>query len=251
MIGGVCASIADYFGVDVLLVRVAAVVLALSGGAGLAGYLALWVLTPSDDRPPPLGSDQPMFAGPRSRRTLRIAAAAVLVVVALSLLATVKAVLFPVLAVVVVLGALVVGGRWWKGLLAGALLVVALIVAAVVAGPHLGSRTVAVTRAGDIGAAYGAPTGTVRVDLRGLVLDRDRRTAVWVGSGDVEVNVPNGLPVHVEARTGAGSVSVFDRTASGPGASVISDAGPTTPGQPRLEIDAIAGSGRVTVRSLG
>lgn len=252
MIGGVCASVADYFGVDVLLVRVSAVVLALSGGAGVAGYLALWVLTPSSDRPAPADREQPLFAsGPRSRRALRLVAAAVLAVVAISLLATVKAVLFPVVAVLALIAALVVGGRWWRGLLVTVLFLVALLIGAVVAGPHLGSRTVAVTRAGDIGSAYGAPTGTVRMDLRGLVLDRDRRTAIWVGSGDVEVDVPAALPVHVEARAGAGRVSVFARTAAGPGASVISDAGPSTPGQPRLEIDAVAGSGRVVVRSVG
>src|SRR3954469_22111830 len=47
MIGGVCASLAEHFGVDVLLVRVLAVVLAVSGGAGVAAYLAFWLLTPS------------------------------------------------------------------------------------------------------------------------------------------------------------------------------------------------------------
>jgi phage shock protein PspC (stress-responsive transcriptional regulator) len=251
MVGGVCASVADYFGVDVLLVRVAAVVLALSGGAGVAGYLALWALTPSSDRPAPADREQPLFAtGTRSRRTVRVVAAVVLVVVAVSLLATLKAVLFPLVAVVALIAALVAGGRWWRGLLAAVMVLVALLTAAVVAGPHLGSRTVAVTRAGDIGSAYGAPTGKVHVDLRGLVLDRDRQTAIWVGSGDVEVDVPAGLPVHVEARTGAGRVTVFDRTAAGPGASVISDSGPATPGQPRLEIDATAGSGKVLVRSV-
>src|ERR1700712_5703899 len=131
MVGGVCASVADYFGVDVLLVRVAAVVLALSGGAGVAGYLALWALTPSSDRPAPADREQPLFAtGTRSRRTLRVVAAAVLVVVAVSLLATLKAVLFPLVAVVALIAALVVGGRWWRGLLAVVLVLVALLSAA-------------------------------------------------------------------------------------------------------------------------
>ena len=49
MLAGVCAGAADYFGVDVTLVRVLAVVLCLiTGGAGVLAYLAAWVIIPGE-----------------------------------------------------------------------------------------------------------------------------------------------------------------------------------------------------------
>ena len=44
--GGVCAGIAGRYGVDPLLVRAAAVILAFAGGVGITVYLALWLLLP-------------------------------------------------------------------------------------------------------------------------------------------------------------------------------------------------------------
>jgi phage shock protein PspC (stress-responsive transcriptional regulator) len=48
MLAGVAIGIADYLGVDVLIVRIALAVLALVGGAGLPIYLAGWLLIPEE-----------------------------------------------------------------------------------------------------------------------------------------------------------------------------------------------------------
>ncbi len=48
MIDGVCAGIAEYFGVDPTLVRVAFVLLLFAGGAGLLLYLVGMIIMPSD-----------------------------------------------------------------------------------------------------------------------------------------------------------------------------------------------------------
>jgi phage shock protein PspC (stress-responsive transcriptional regulator) len=56
MLAGVASGLARYFGVDVLLVRIALVVLACVGGIGLAVYLAGWVLIPEE------GADQSILA---------------------------------------------------------------------------------------------------------------------------------------------------------------------------------------------
>jgi len=45
----VCGGLGAYLGVDPIIVRVVAVVLAFFGGAGLLFYLAAWLLVPSDD----------------------------------------------------------------------------------------------------------------------------------------------------------------------------------------------------------
>jgi phage shock protein PspC (stress-responsive transcriptional regulator) len=48
MLAGVAIGIASYLGIDVLIVRIALVVLALVGGAGLPIYLAGWLLIPEE-----------------------------------------------------------------------------------------------------------------------------------------------------------------------------------------------------------
>lgn len=48
MIAGVAAGIADYFGVDVTLIRVLLVVTAIMGGFGLVVYIVMWVLVPEE-----------------------------------------------------------------------------------------------------------------------------------------------------------------------------------------------------------
>jgi phage shock protein C len=47
LVAGVCAGVAEYFGIDVTLVRVlAAVVAVITGGVGVLAYLAAWVIIP-------------------------------------------------------------------------------------------------------------------------------------------------------------------------------------------------------------
>src|SRR3954470_17362569 len=70
VLGGVCGGLGDYLGVDPIIVRVVAVVLVFFGGAGLAFYLAAWLLVPSDDP----------TAGGRRGRAATIAGVVVLVI---------------------------------------------------------------------------------------------------------------------------------------------------------------------------
>ena len=49
MVAGICAGIADYYGLDVTLVRVlVAVVSVITGGAGVLAYLAAWMIIPGE-----------------------------------------------------------------------------------------------------------------------------------------------------------------------------------------------------------
>lgn len=49
MVAGVCAGLAEYFGVDVTLVRViVAVIAVITGGLGVLAYLAAWVIIPEE-----------------------------------------------------------------------------------------------------------------------------------------------------------------------------------------------------------
>uniref|UniRef100_A0A7V3ZXE8 PspC domain-containing protein n=2 Tax=candidate division WOR-3 bacterium TaxID=2052148 RepID=A0A7V3ZXE8_UNCW3 len=49
MLGGVCAGLADYFNVDVSLVRLAMVLLALADGIGILFYILAWIIVPEED----------------------------------------------------------------------------------------------------------------------------------------------------------------------------------------------------------
>ena len=61
VLGGVCGGIARYLGVDAVLIRLLAVVLAIVGsGAGLIAYLIAWIVIPKD---------QPAAAAPATQST--------------------------------------------------------------------------------------------------------------------------------------------------------------------------------------
>jgi len=48
MVAGVCSGIADYFGVDVNLVRLGFIVTTFIGFIGILAYLAAWVILPEE-----------------------------------------------------------------------------------------------------------------------------------------------------------------------------------------------------------
>jgi phage shock protein C len=49
MIAGVAGGLANYFGIDPLIVRIALLVLAFFNGLGTLIYLTLWLLVPNED----------------------------------------------------------------------------------------------------------------------------------------------------------------------------------------------------------
>ena len=48
MVAGVCAGLAEYFGIDPVLMRLLFVVLALAGGPGILIYILLWIIMPEE-----------------------------------------------------------------------------------------------------------------------------------------------------------------------------------------------------------
>ncbi|MEO0239545.1 MAG: PspC domain-containing protein [candidate division WOR-3 bacterium] len=49
VLGGVCAGLAEYFGVDVVLVRLILIALILAWGGGLLFYLLAWIIIPREE----------------------------------------------------------------------------------------------------------------------------------------------------------------------------------------------------------
>jgi phage shock protein PspC (stress-responsive transcriptional regulator) len=57
MLAGVCAGIADYFGVDVTIIRVTFAVFTFLGGAGVPAYLACLLLIPEEGHDQSIAGD--------------------------------------------------------------------------------------------------------------------------------------------------------------------------------------------------
>ena len=49
-IGGVCGGLAEYFGIDSLLVRIIVFILVWCGTIGLWLYLLIWLIAPRENR---------------------------------------------------------------------------------------------------------------------------------------------------------------------------------------------------------
>lgn len=107
MLGGVATGLADWLGIDPVLVRVVFVVLAVFGGSGILVYLALWLFLPEEG--------QAESSGERFLRDN-----------------TMLAVVLAVLLAVFVVGPALVWGGWGRGPgFLGVMLLVAAVVAAV------------------------------------------------------------------------------------------------------------------------
>lgn len=50
VIGGVCGGLAEYFGIDSMLIRIIVLFFALCVGSGLLFYLILWMLFPKQSQ---------------------------------------------------------------------------------------------------------------------------------------------------------------------------------------------------------
>ncbi len=68
ILGGVCAGLANYFGIDIVIVRIIFVVLAISFGFGLIPYIILWIAVPSSSTKVIGGTRKRMFRDPDDKK---------------------------------------------------------------------------------------------------------------------------------------------------------------------------------------
>lgn len=52
ILGGVCGGLAEYFNVDVVIIRVLWLLLTLMGGAGVVAYIVMWIVIPANPNQP-------------------------------------------------------------------------------------------------------------------------------------------------------------------------------------------------------
>ena len=74
VIGGVCGGLGRYLQVDPVLLRIAAVALALSGGLGVLAYIIAWIVIPEET-----GTESVVVARPDNRHGVALVVGAALV----------------------------------------------------------------------------------------------------------------------------------------------------------------------------
>jgi phage shock protein PspC (stress-responsive transcriptional regulator) len=270
-LGGVCGGMGEYFGVDPILFRVAAVVLAVVGGFALLAYPVLWIVVPRDDgtgNPEPLPvwrrlggrDDQPPSIG----RALAVVGAVLLAIVAAAVLFVAAGWVTAlgggviVASVVVALGFLAIGGAIAGRKRARWLILPALIIAlpsGVVAAAGVkfeggyGERDYRPTSVAAIPRdGYKIAAGRLWIDLRYANLPRETTThlPIHVGMGQATVIVPDTVCVEAKAKTGAGVVNVLGHQEEG--FDVSYDLSVTAlGGPPVLRLDSDVGMGTFEV----
>lgn len=232
LLGGVCAGLAERLDLDVSIVRVAFAVLAVLWGAGVALYLALWLLVPERTEE----GEEPVVAVARRSRLWRLAAALVVAVLAVAVVSLVSrgngalggprpgglaalAWLAVVMAgAVIVLRSLARRGIW--RLLGSAL--AALVALIVLIGGALfaylattgvplsggnGARSVQPVSVAQVSPSYRVSFGALSLDLSQVRFPRTGETVqASVAVGALDVTVPHGAVVDLRTRVGLGPV---------------------------------------------
>lgn len=97
----------------------------------------------------------------------------------------------------------------------------------------------------DLRDDYRLGSGSLRLDLRELVLDDDRRVSVAVDRGEVWVTVPSDMGLRVTTRVNRGLLDMFDQVWEGFNLEVKHST--QVSGAPRLTLDIRVGEGRAIV----
>jgi phage shock protein PspC (stress-responsive transcriptional regulator) len=278
VLGGVAAGIAEYVGIDSLIVRVAFVALTFFGGSGVLLYLAGWLLLP-DHAGRALARDW-MDHRPSRRSAALVVLGAVVAVVAVSDLVASRpwsphwnhgiGFVFGLVALTLTVVLLALSGanrtaasrlRWLLVSMLVAVLALTTVSAASVFSVEalsgvplrggIGDTEWRPTTPAQVSPRYQLAVGNATVNLTAVKFAAGTTdVTATVGVGRLRVEVPSGPIVSVTAHSGLGNVEVFGRDDSG-----ISTVQRTTSdgsagdsaGRARLVLDAEAGVGQVQV----
>jgi phage shock protein PspC (stress-responsive transcriptional regulator) len=250
VIAGVAGGLGRYFSIDPVVVRIAFIVGAFFGGAGLIAYGAAWLLVPSDGSSH--GSDA---AGVARRLGIGIALLALTGVAvvggfwgAASGGATTVAILVIAAGGVLVAGAFTGGMRW----LILPALALALSAGAVAAGDidvrgGTGERVYRPATGQDLRPNYKLGAGHLLLDLRDTKLGAgDHRVHLKLGLGQAEVLVPPNVCVSSTAHISLGGTEVFADD-SGGSYHDWQELRRAQRGNPHLTVDADIGVGQLRI----
>lgn len=219
VIAGVAGGLGRYFSIDPVVIRIAFIVGAFFGGAGLIAYGAAWLLVPSDD-----GKARAGAAGVARRLGIAVG---LIVLVFVAMVAgffgvssggeTTVAIIVLVAGGLLVVGAFTGGMRW----LILPALAFALTGAAAAAGNidtrgGTGERVYRPATAEDLRSDYKLGMGHLLLDLRNTKFGPGNHTVhLKVGLGQAEVLVPPNVCVSSTAHISGGATNVFQHDTGG------------------------------------
>jgi len=280
ILGGVAAGLAEYLDIDVLIVRIAFVVLVLVAGSGVLLYLAAWLLIPAGDSERAIVQDY-LEARPRRRSLVALVLGVVIAIIALSNLFSSGpwwrhwdggfggfGFYFGLFALILAAVLLVSSGRRdgsplrWLALTA--LVTLLAVIAVVVATVFSVEAMSGVPLRGGIGDSQWRPTtpaqvapqyrlgiGNMRVDLSAVDFKAGTtHVTATVGIGHLVVDLPPGPAVSVTAHTGLGDVQMFGQDDGGFGTRKTMQTTGTAGGPgsaARIVLDVETGVGQVQV----
>lgn len=111
----------------------------------------------------------------------------------------------------------------------------------------VGERQFRAESAADLAPDYRVGVGDLTLDFTDLELTESATVRASVGAGTLRVDLPEGLAVRIEARTGAGEVELFGEKTEGLSASRSYESPGFDPAQPGLTLDLDVGAGEIEV----
>jgi phage shock protein PspC (stress-responsive transcriptional regulator) len=261
MVAGVAGGLGKYFDINPGVFRLGFVVLTLLGGAGILVYLTAVLVIPTE------GQDKSIAARVLEERRDRPVPLVALgfVGIALAVLLS-RGDLWPAAGtgwvLILIIGLIVLwasrkerrSGRL-IAIVAGlfSLVAVAIVTAVVVAfawfnvslSDGVGDRSYTPASAADLRPDYKVGVGSLKLDLSNVDPSVAKTVKLTVGVGDIDVYIPNGAAVSVNAHAKAGQIDVFDQHDEGRNAAVKTNAAPG------LVLDAKVGAGQIAIRHTG
>jgi phage shock protein PspC (stress-responsive transcriptional regulator) len=250
VIAGVAGGLGRYFSIDPVVVRIAFIVGAFFGGAGLIAYAAAWLLVPSDD-----GKSRGDAAGILRRLGIALGMLVLTGVAVIGGFAgaasggeTTVAIIVIAAGILLALGAFTGGMRW----LIVPALALGLAAGAAAAGNidirgGTGERIYRPATADSLRSNYKLGVGHLRLDLRNTKFGPgEHRVHLKLGLGQAEVLVPPNVCVSSTAHIAGGGTTVFDHTSGG----TYHDWQETRqarPGASQLTVDADIGFGELRI----
>jgi phage shock protein PspC (stress-responsive transcriptional regulator) len=251
VIAGVAGGLGRYFSIDPVIFRIAFVVGAFFGGAGIVAYGIAWLLVPSEDGTGAAGGS----AGVARRLGIAVG---MLVLTGVALVggfwgagsggATATAIIVIALGGVLVIGAFSHGMRW---LIVPALALALAAATAAAANLDLrggiGERVYTPQTGSALQSNYKLGVGHLRVDLRNAKLGTgDYRVHLKLGMGQAEVLVPSNVCVSSTAHIAGGATTVFDNETGG-SYHDWQDLRTPAKGNAHLSVDADIGFGQLRI----
>jgi phage shock protein PspC (stress-responsive transcriptional regulator) len=259
VLAGVCGGLADFFDLHPAVFRVAFVVLALLGGAGILVYLAAALVMPDEGEEDSVATA--VLRPRRGRRWLAIGLGALCVVTAATLS---EVSLWPhgdAWVFLLAAGALILlltryvvaerGAGRRLAIVAASLGLVLLILAAVVSAGFdvqlrrgVGERVYRPATSGELRSSYELGIGRLLLDLRSTALPRGRtRVRARVDLGELQVIVSDDVALRVQADAHVGEVDLLGKASDGEHVEAsLAETGPRV-----LVLDAHVGLGSVRV----